>query len=178
MAKKLEGEGAKLPATDEEVHVFRLQAVSLGLAGVMILLPVLSGGSVMKTPWLAAMVFALIVGLFMWQSVVNVRVWRQSDEFQRGQLMLVCAITFWVGQGALFLWAAAERLRLAPSLSSWDIVLLLMTLYVLASGWIGIKDPAALAAGVVVDEPFNFQPERRLFGKDQTCPAGGQGDVR
>jgi TRAP-type C4-dicarboxylate transport system permease small subunit len=140
MAKKLEGEDAKLPATDEEVHVYRMQAVSLVLAGVMILLPVLSTGSLMKTPLLAGVVFGVIVGLFVWQSAVNVMVWRRSDEFQRAQLTLVCAITFWIGQGALFLWAAAERLRLAPALSSWEIVLLLMTLYVLASGWMGIKN--------------------------------------
>jgi hypothetical protein len=96
-------------------------------------------GSVMKTPQLAGWVFGLIVVLFVWQSVVNVMAWRRSDEFQRAQLTLVCAVTFWIGQGALFLWAAAERLRLAPALSSWEIILLLMTLYVLASGWMGIR---------------------------------------
>jgi hypothetical protein len=39
------------------------------------------------------------------------------------------ALTFAFGQGALFLWAAAEHLGLVPVVSAWDLAMAMMTLY-------------------------------------------------
>ena len=49
------------------------------------------------------------------------------------------AICFWVLQGALFLWAAGEKLGLAPALSTWDCLTVLMVFYLAVSAVIGFR---------------------------------------
>src|SRR5215217_4596854 len=49
------------------------------------------------------------------------------------------AACFWVLQGGLFLWAAAEKLDLAPALSSWDALVVLMTFYLLVSSVLSVR---------------------------------------
>lgn len=46
--------------------------------------------------------------------------------------MEAAAATFFLGQGLLFLWAAAERLGVVAPLTAWDIYAVLMTLYLVA----------------------------------------------
>jgi len=139
VARNLEGMEAKLPATDEEVKAVRLQAVTLVLAGVMLLLPVLAMGSLGKAEGAPPLVFAGIAVLFLLQTAANVQLWLTSDEFLRRQMLLAGGITFAIGQGLLFLWAAAEHLHLVHALSSWDTIVLLMGLYLLTGSYLGIR---------------------------------------
>jgi hypothetical protein len=130
---------ASFPATNDEVRNFRLQAVTLGLAGIMLLLPILSLGRLKEIPGGTAAIFAGIVVLFILQTIANIRVWQTSDEFYRGLIMQVGAITFAVGQAALFLWAAAEYLHLVRAISSWQIINLLFAFYLLVSSAFAIR---------------------------------------
>jgi hypothetical protein len=133
LAQALEPGEASLPATNQEVRTFRLQAAILGLAGILLLTPIFALGPMRDHPNAAPGVFLGIVVLFALQTAANVIVWKTSDEFIRDNMMKVASITFAIGQGALFLWAAAEHLHLVPAVTAWEIVTLLMTLY-LASG--------------------------------------------
>ena len=139
VAKNLEGMQAKLPATDEEIRSYRLQAVTLILAGVMLLLPVLAMGSLASTTGAPALIFAAIAVLFVVQTAANVQLWRTSDEFLQRQMLLTAAVTFAIGQGLLFLWAAAEHLHLARAITSWDTIVVLMAIYMLTGAYLGIR---------------------------------------
>jgi hypothetical protein len=129
LARQLDGESEPMPATNEEVHQFRIQGVVLALAGVMLLVPLFAMGAWSKTAHGPEMAMAAIAVLFVLQTIGNVQCWRACDEFQRGMMLRTSAITFGIGQGALFLWAAAEHLRLVPAITSWEIVTLLLALY-------------------------------------------------
>jgi cytochrome c oxidase subunit IV len=140
LAQNIEGESASLPATDQEVYAYRLQAATLILAGVMVLLPLLAMGTLSETRARQWLVFAGVALLFVLQTIANVMVWRGCDEFLRGQMLLTSAITFAIGQGALFLWAAAERLHLVRSITSWDTIILLLALYLATGTVIGVRN--------------------------------------
>lgn len=121
---KLEG-----PASAEETAQARLQSVVMGLSGVILLLPVifeLAG----LTPVAALMIVVLLLAL---HTVLNVKVYRQIDELWRRAVMEAGTITFFLGQLALFLWAAAERLGVAPPITAWDVYAVLMALYLCIS---------------------------------------------
>jgi len=122
-------------ASPEETAVARFQAAVMGFSGVILVLPVgfsLTGVS----PVLGVGAIAL---LLMLHTVMNVRVYRQADELLRRAVMETAAVTFFAGQLVLFLWAAAERLGAAPTITAWDIYAVLMTLYLAASIWISVR---------------------------------------
>ncbi len=112
----------------------RLSAATSALAGAMLVTPVLmraapGGGS-------AALRETVMLGLvvaFAVQTLVNLAVWRRSDEFFRRLIADSAALCFWVLQGALFLWAAAEKLSLVPSLTAWQATVVMMAGYLIAS---------------------------------------------
>jgi MFS family permease len=139
VARNLEGREAKLPATDEEVRAVRLQGATLVLAGIMLMLPLMAMGSLGMPAYAPQLFYAGIVLLFALQTAANAMLWRCCDEFLRRQILLTAAIAFAIGQGALFLWAAAEHLHLAPAISSWDIVTLLMAGYLAIGGYIAVR---------------------------------------
>jgi hypothetical protein len=145
VAQTLEGWSAKLPATNDEVRQFRLQAASMFLAGVMLLTPFLAQGTLTGPSALGRGLFGAIVLLFAGQTWVNVRVWRTGDEFIRQQMLVVCALTFAIVQGGLFLWAAAEHLKLVRSLTNWETVMLLLFCYLSVSFMVAMRNrPASL----------------------------------
>jgi hypothetical protein len=139
LARNLEGREAKLPATRSEVRSVRLQASTLLLAGVMLLLPLAAMGTLARIPGGRAAVLGAILVLFALQTAVNIVLWRGSDEFLRGQILATGTLAFAIGQGALFLWAAAEHLRLAPPLTSWEAINLLLALYLLTGTAVQIR---------------------------------------
>lgn len=121
---KLEG-----PAGDEEVRNARTQSAILALSAVIMTLPmVLSGLAV--SPWagLAGVGFLLAV-----HTLLNLRLYRSVDELFRRTVVEAGAVTFWLGQGLLFIWAAAERLGVAPPITAWDVYVVLMGLYLVVS---------------------------------------------
>jgi hypothetical protein len=130
------------PMTPAIARFYRLQALVLVLAGVMLLLPVAglvrdAGASVRME------LFALVVLMFGLQTYGNLLIWRRSDEFLRKIIADTGAVCFWVLQGALFLWAAGEHLSLLPRLSSWDAVAILMLVYSVASVSISLRRVAS-----------------------------------
>jgi len=129
LARSMEGEGVEVPATDEEVRISRLQAAVLALAGVMLLTPIFALHRVSLHPGFAVKVYFVIVVLFVLQTVLNVRLWRASDEYGRRTMLIVAASTFGIGQALLFLWGVAGRLGLTAGISGWDAIILLMSCY-------------------------------------------------
>jgi hypothetical protein len=123
------------PASPDETALARFQALVMGFSGVILTLPIafsLMGVS----PVLGLGAIGLLMVL---HTVMNVRVYRQADELLRRAVMEAAAVTFFAGQLVLFLWAAAERLGAAPTITAWDIYAVLMTLYLGASIWIGVR---------------------------------------
>lgn len=131
------GDGRLLPGM---MTFYRLQAVVQALAGVMLAFPVLAirlfpvGAQI---PAVSAM--AMVVALFVIQTVVNLAIWRRADEMTRRMMSDAAVLCFWVLQGGLFLWAAAEKFGLAPALSSWDALTVLMAFYLVVSSIFAVR---------------------------------------
>jgi hypothetical protein len=111
-------------ATPAQASYYRQQGLVALLAGVMLAAPVL------------AAVMMGIVALFLVQTVGNLTLWSRSDELVRRVMSETGAASFWILQGALFLWAAGEKLNLLPALSMWDAVTLMMASYLLISTFV------------------------------------------
>ena len=127
---KLEG-----PAGGDEVRDARIQAAVLGLSGVIMVLPmILSGLGMPVTASLAAVGLLLVL-----HTLLNVRLFRSGDELFRRVVVEAGALTFWLGQGLLFIWAAAERLAAAPPITAWDIYVVLMGVYLVVSMVVTIR---------------------------------------
>jgi hypothetical protein len=137
LARLLEGEEATLPATADEVTTVRAQAITLGLAGLMLMLPVLASQQTAVNVRLFVML--VIFGLFTAQVLVNMCLWQLSDEFVRGMMLTIGAITFAIGQGCLFVYAAAERLGLVRAVSGWNTIVALLSLYFVVSSVVSIR---------------------------------------
>lgn len=117
------------PAGDDEARDARTQAAILGLSGVVMILPlILSQLAVPVTASLAGIALLMVL-----HTALNVRLYRSVDELFRRVVIEAGALTFWLGQGLLFLWAAAERLAVAPPLTAWDIYVVLMGVYLIVS---------------------------------------------
>lgn len=121
---KLEG-----PAGDDEARDVRIQALVIGLSGVIMLLPILF--SALAIP--AAIALTAVLALLALHTALNVRLYRSVDEMFRRVVLEAGALTFWLGQGLLFLWAAAERLAVAPPITAWDIYVVMMAAYLIVS---------------------------------------------
>ncbi len=112
-------------ATPDEIGLLRRQGVICLLSAVVLVLPLaLPAGGV--SPVIA---LGLIVALLALHTVLNLGFYRDSDEMLRAVTTEAAMKTFWIGQGVLFLWAAAERLGVAPVLTAWDVYVVLMGLY-------------------------------------------------
>ena len=121
---KLEG-----PASAEEIAVARFQALVMGFSGVILLLPMVFS-LLGLSPVFGV---AAIAVLFVAHTVMNWRVYQQADELLRRSVLETATIAFFLGQGLLFIWAAAERLGVATPLTAWDIYAVLMAIYLTAS---------------------------------------------
>lgn len=126
LGKTLNLEG---PAGDIEVRDARTQSVVLALSGIILLLPMIL--SALSVPPLAAL--GGVVVLLGLHTVLNLRLYRSVDELFRRTVVEAGAMTFWLGQGVLFLWAAAERLAVAPPITAWDVYVVLMGVYLVVS---------------------------------------------
>ncbi len=117
-----------------QVMFFRLQAGVLILAGGMLALPVLvaliddGAPAADGTPLMAA-----VLAGFALQTWLNVMIWRRADEVFRRVIAESGAASFWLLQGAFFLWACGVKLQVLPEISSWDAVSILMGVYLILS---------------------------------------------
>ncbi len=139
LASTIECEGTPLPASDEEVRDFRLQAAVLALAGLMMLIPIVSTQRIQGHAGRGLALFLATVTLFAIQTLLNIRLWRNSDEFARRTLLIVAAVTFSISQGLLFLTGAAERLQLIRTVSNWNLCIAMMALYLSVSVVTGLR---------------------------------------
>jgi hypothetical protein len=135
-------------ASPEQTRFQQLQASVLILAGIMLALPVIAplladAGWAMPP---AIVTMSAILLCFAVQSVLNLVLWRRSDEFVRRLIAETSSACFWLLQAALFVWAAGERLGLLPAASTWDCAVVLMAVYLVASGSISMRNGAAAQA--------------------------------
>lgn len=139
LARLLEGKGAEVSASDEEVRSVRYQALVMTLAGILLALPILGVHLLSGNHSLSELLLTCIVLLFVVQTLFNVLLWRISDEFIRGAMTATAACTFAVGQGGLFLWAAAERLHLVKQTSAWNLTVAMMLLYLFVGSIVSLR---------------------------------------
>lgn len=122
------------PATPAQAAFYRLQGLVFVLAGALLMAPVLvSLAAPGVAPAVKALAFAAVAVGFALQTWLNALVWRGSDELIRRASSEGAVVTFWVLQAILFLYAAAEKLKLVPALTSWEAVTILMGLYLVMS---------------------------------------------
>lgn len=123
-------------AGPEELRDMRLQSVLLVLSGLLLAAPVAAtlAGNVAPVLTLIA-----IAGVFVLHTALNLSLWRRGDEMIRRVIIESGALAFWIGQAALFGWAVAERLGLAPDLTAWDVLVVLMGLYLVCSATVGLR---------------------------------------
>lgn len=122
------------PATAGQASFYRQQGLVLFLAGAMMAAPVAAAVLYDPLPFPVASAFMLaVVAAFLAQTAYNLLVWRRADELMRQTISQTGAVCFWVLQGLLFLWAAAEKLNLAPALSAWDMMTIMMGFYLVVS---------------------------------------------
>lgn len=122
------------PATAGQASFYRQQGLVLFLAGAMMAAPVAALVLYNPLPFpVASAVMLAVVAAFLAQTAYNLLVWRRADELMRQTISQTGAVCFWVLQGLLFLWAAAEKLNLAPALSAWDMMTIMMGFYLVVS---------------------------------------------
>lgn len=136
LARTLNLEGQAGP---DEIRDTRLQALILALSGVIVMLPPLLA----MVDVAAAPALALLGLLLAAHTALNLTLYRRVDELFRRAVVEAGTLTFWLGQGVLFLWAVAERLGVAPALTGWDIYVVLLTAYLIAS--VGVAARRGLA---------------------------------
>jgi hypothetical protein len=132
--------GGRAVSRPADIVFYRRQGLVTLLAGVMMAIPAVAPLLATPLPPPLAMVLMLaVVALFLVQTALNLSVWTRADEMMRRTIAQAGAACFWTLQGALFLWAAAEKLGLAPALSTWDAMVVLMGVYLLVSSALAMR---------------------------------------
>jgi hypothetical protein len=129
-----------VPVRPAEVLFFWLQAGVLVLAGLMLVAPVVVGIATHGAPaGLGLPTMVAITASFGLQTALNLMIWHRGDEVLKQVIVESAAATFWLLQGAFFLWAAGEKLKVLPTLSSWDAITVLMAVYLVMSSILGFR---------------------------------------
>ncbi len=123
-----------------QVVFFRMQAGVLILAGAMLAAPVAAsllakGGPVAH----GGLLMAAVVACFALQTALNLLIWARADEVMRQVIAESGAASFWVLQGAYFVWACGVKLQVLPEMSSWDGVTVLMAAYLITSSIVAYR---------------------------------------
>jgi hypothetical protein len=117
----------------------RLTAATVAMAGAMMLAPLVARWAPGIGPELRTATMAGLVGGLVLQSIVNLIIWRRSDELFRRLIVESTALAFWGLQGLLFLWAAGEQLGLLPAVTAWQAFVILFAGYLLASAAVSVR---------------------------------------
>lgn len=140
LASRMAIEGAAPSGPGQRAFLHRQALVTL-LSGLMLATPIVAQALYSQPgPVMRMALFGAIVVAFAVQTTANLAVWRTADEFLRRLISESSVACFWGLQGALFLWASAEKLGLAPALSTWDCTVTLMAAYLGASSYIAIRN--------------------------------------
>ena len=129
-------------ATPAQVARYRVQGAVLLLAALLLFMPVDPTllGLIPAAPGETVMVaVAVLIAL---QSVLNLRLWLGSDEFDRQMIANTSAVSFWAMQVPIFLWGAGERMGVLPALGTWDVAVAIMVIYLMASSYITMRHGA------------------------------------
>ncbi|QIG78383.1 hypothetical protein [Stakelama tenebrarum] len=120
------------------------QAIVLILAGIMLPVPVILAHMdvAVELRWAAAAAIGVLLVVESW---FNWKVWREADELSRAVIAGAGAASFWAMQLLLFVWAMLAKLALVPDLTSWGAITLLLFVYLVASGIVGVR--RGLSAG-------------------------------
>ena len=113
----------------DDTAALRRQGLVCVLSAFIMVLPMMLPALGMGALPAMGLVAVLLVG----HTLLNIDLWRRSDELIRAVTVESGAVVFWLGQGLLFLWAAGERLGIAPTLSAWDVYVVLMGLYLVTA---------------------------------------------
>lgn len=131
LGQQIDPEGGR-PATPAQAAFHAQSGWVMLLAGVMMAAPVMVRAVYDPVPpMIASAAMIGLVALFLIQTASNISVWIRSDELMRRATAEISALTFVILQGALFLWAAGEKLGVLPHLTLWDAVTVMMTAYLL-----------------------------------------------
>jgi hypothetical protein len=125
LAKRMDVEGETTPHEAREV---RLQALMMGLLGVVIFYPPLATLNGWPAPVWTYLVIAAFVAVKLWY---NWRMFKKGDEFFRARVRDGAFVTYLVGQTALLAYAGGERLGLLTPLTAWDIFVVFTALTIL-----------------------------------------------
>ena len=124
--------------------IMRLQAIALALSAAMLATPPAAAAFAGDAPrGLAQALMAGLVAGLVGLSAVNIAIWRQADEFLRKLIVETAAASFWLLQALLFVQAAGERLGLLGPVSAWSGVVVLMSVYLIASLLISVRAGAS-----------------------------------
>ncbi|MFN3815675.1 hypothetical protein [Brevundimonas sp.] len=127
---------ADAPAGPTEVRDMRLQGAVLILSGLLLAAPLAAALAGNPAPVLTLIAIAVV---FAGHTAMNLSLWRRGDEMVRRVILEAGGLAFWIGQAALFGWAVAERLGVAPALTAWDILVVVMGLYLVCSMTVGLR---------------------------------------
>lgn len=129
-----------IAASPSQITFQREQAIVSLLAGLMLMTPVVIAAIMQPVPKAFGLIAIIgLLAVFLLQTALNLSVWRRADELMRRMIAEAGATCFWILQAALFLWAAAEKLGVAPPLSAWDMTTVLMGVYLTVSSILSIR---------------------------------------
>jgi len=137
LARRMQVEGESTP---KEVAGARLQALLILALGVVVVWPPLA----VQMGWPAPVwTYAVVAAFLVIRIAYTIYAFRRTDEFTRQRVRHVAWWTYFVGQTALVAYACAERLGLAPSVTAWDILVLVVGLSIVMSAFMGQTKPMA-----------------------------------
>ncbi|MBS0385570.1 MAG: hypothetical protein JSS00_09505 [Proteobacteria bacterium] len=132
--------GVEGPSTAREVRQVRLQAMLLVALAIALVWPVTATWLHWPAPaWAYVVTAAFILVRITYTWVVFAR----ADEFSRQRTRQMGWWIFFAGQTALLAYASAERLGLAPTLTAWDILVLMQFLSIMMAAFLGKARTAA-----------------------------------
>ncbi len=126
------------PPDRESMLAIRRQGVIIALTG-----PILAAPPVLAHLGLGddgrTIGAAAVLALLAFQTWLNWRLYRTSDELMRQVSLMSGAVCFWSAQLALFVWATLAKLGLVAEVDSWTLITLMMAVYLVVSTWIGFR---------------------------------------
>ncbi|VXC80391.1 hypothetical protein [Sphingomonas sp. AX6] len=139
--KRVEGRDDPEVVDPAAIHSTRLQALVLIASGVFLALPVASAGlGLAGAGRTSALLVALaLLLLLIWETRLNFRIWRESDEMVRQAMLVTCAVCFFGVQLVFISYAALVRLELAPEIGLWPLAVSLMAIYLAVSFVISLR---------------------------------------
>ena len=139
--KQVEGREDADPVDPSAMRSARMQALVLVASGVVLAVPVAAAGLGLNgagrtSAWLVALALLL---LLVWETRLNFRIWRESDELVRQAMLVTCAVCFFGTQLVFISYAALVRLELVSDIGMWSLAVMLMAIYLVISFVISLR---------------------------------------